>query len=444
MRNKLLGVISLGCSKNRLDTEGMLYALLQNGFEITQELEKADLLIVNTCSFIQSAKEESIEAILQAAEIKAGKKGSKLLVTGCLPERYREELVRELPEVDAFVGVNQYGKIVDIADRMFEGEHITEFIEQTALPLGRVRTTPKHLAYVRIAEGCDHACAYCAIPSIRGPYKSRPMEEIVEECTKLIAEGTKEIVLIAQDTSYYGKDLYGSFCLSKLLQKVDALGAQWVRILYVYPERITDDLLSTIAESKSILPYLDLPLQHVNDEILRAMGRPTTQEKLRELLTKIHGTGKEFTLRTTFITGFPGETKEQFEELIGFVKQGYFSHVGAFAYSKEEGTRAAKMKNQIPKRIKESRRGQLLKAQQPISRSYMQKAIGQTKQVIIEEYDENICMYVGRAESQAPEVDGVTYVSSPVPLVLGQIIPCKIIQANEYDWMGEAINDVSQ
>ena len=444
MKNKLLGVISLGCSKNRLDTEGMLYALLQNGFEITEELDQADLLIVNTCSFIQSAKEESIEAILQAGEIKSQKEGCKLLVTGCLPERYREELARELPEVDAFVGVNQYGKIVDIVNRMFEGERIAEFVERAALPLGRVRTTPKHLAYVRIAEGCDHACAYCAIPSIRGPYRSRPMEEIIEECKHLIADGAKEIVLIAQDTSYYGKDLYGGFCLSKLLQKIDTLGAQWVRILYAYPERITDELLSTIVKSKSILPYLDLPLQHVNDEILRAMGRPTTQKKLRELLTKIHNTGKEFTLRTTFITGFPRETEEQFEELTDFVKQGYFAHVGAFAYSKEEGTRAAKMPNQIPKRTKEGRRGQLLLAQQPISKAYMEKAVGKIKHVIIEEYDEDICMYVGRAENQAPEVDGVTYISSPVPLILGQIVPCKIVQANEYDWMGEAINDVSQ
>ena len=444
MKNKLLGVISLGCSKNRLDTEGMLYALLQNGFEITEELDQADLLIVNTCSFIQSAKEESIEAILQAGEIKSQKEGCKLLVTGCLPERYREELARELPEVDAFVGVNQYGKIVDIVNRMFEGERIAEFVERAALPLGRVRTTPKHLAYVRIAEGCDHACAYCAIPSIRGPYRSRPMEEIIEECKHLIADGAKEIVLIAQDTSYYGKDLYGGFFLSKLLQKIDTLGAQWVRILYAYPERITDELLSTIVKSKSILPYLDLPLQHVNDEILRAMGRPTTQKKLHELLTKIHDTGKEFTLRTTFITGFPGETEEQFEELTDFVKQGYFAHVGAFAYSKEEGTRAAKMPNQIPKRTKEGRRGQLLLAQQPISKAYMEKAVGKIKQVIIEEYDEDICMYVGRAENQAPEVDGVTYISSPVPLILGQIVPCKIVQANEYDWMGEAINDVSQ
>ena len=253
MKNKLLGVISLGCSKNRLDTEGMLYALLQNGFEITEELDQADLLIVNTCSFIQSAKEESIEAILQAGEIKSQKEGCKLLVTGCLPERYREELARELPEVDAFVGVNQYGKIVDIVNRMFEGERIAEFVERAALPLGRVRTTPKHLAYVRIAEGCDHACAYCAIPSIRGPYRSRPMEEIIEECKHMIADGAKEIVLIAQDTSYYGKDLYGGFCLSKLLQKIDTLGAQWVRILYAYPERITDELLSTIVKSKSIL-----------------------------------------------------------------------------------------------------------------------------------------------------------------------------------------------
>lgn len=444
MENKLLGVISLGCSKNRLDTEGMLYALLQHGFEITQELDQADLLIVNTCSFIQSAKEESIEAILQAAEIKANHNGCKLLVTGCLPERYKEELARELPEVDAFVGVNQYGKIVNIVDRIFKGERITEFVEQTALPLGRVRTTPKHLAYVRIAEGCDHACAYCAIPSIRGPYRSRPMDEIVEECRQLIAEGVKEIVLIAQDTSYYGKDLYGSFCLSRLLQKIDTLGAQWVRILYVYPERITDELLSVIAESKSILPYLDLPLQHVNDEVLRAMGRPTTQKKLNELLEKIHNTGKPFTLRTTFITGFPGETQEQFDELIHFVRKGYFSHVGVFAYSKEEGTRAAKMQGQIPKRIKENRRKMLLAAQQPISRSYMEKAVGQIKPVIIEEYDEDICMYIGRAESQAPEVDGITYVSSAVPLLLGQIILCKIVQANEYDWMGEAINDVSQ
>lgn len=422
----------------------MLYELTQNGFTIVEDLEQADLLIVNTCSFIQSAKEESIEAILQTAEIKSKHEGSKLLVTGCLPERYREELAQELPEVDAFVGVNQYGDIVNIVERMFEGQQIQEYDKLTPLPLGRVRTTPKHSVYIRIAEGCDHACAYCAIPSIRGPYRSRPMEEIVEECRQMIADGAKELILIAQDTSYYGKDLYGEFCLSKLLQKIDTLGAQWVRILYVYPERITDELLQTIVQSKSIVPYLDLPLQHVNDEILRAMGRPTTKQKLSDLLNKIQNTGKQFTLRTTFITGFPGETEDQFEELISFVKEGYFAHVGAFAYSKEEGTRAAKMKNQIPKRVKEKRRNLLLAAQQPISRGHMENAIGQIKQVVIEEYDADICMYIGRAESQAPEVDGITYISSQTPLRIGHMVPCRIVQANEYDWMGEALNDIGQ
>lgn len=444
MNPKTMGIISLGCSKNRLDTEGMLYALVQEGFTIVNELEQADLLIVNTCSFIRSAKEESIEAILQAAQVKAQRDGTKLLVTGCLPERYRQELAQELPEVDAFVGVNQYGDIVHIVRRIFDGEHITEFNSLTPLPPGRVRTTPRHLAYVRIAEGCDHRCAYCAIPAIRGPYRSRPMEEIVSECRQLVEDGVKEIVLIAQDTSYYGNDLYGAFCLPALLQKIDTLGARWVRILYVYPERITRELLETMAHSRSIVPYLDLPLQHVNDEILRSMGRPTTQAKLRALLDEIASLGRAFTLRTTFITGFPGETEAQFEELRSFVKEGHFAHVGAFAYSKEEGTRAAAMKDQIAQRTKESRKNALLKAQQPVSRAYMQSAVGSVMPVLVEEYDADICMYVGRAMSQAPEVDGVTYVTSPVPLVLGEIVRCKITQANEYDWMGEALHDVSQ
>lgn len=444
MNPKTMGVISLGCSKNRLDTEGMLYALVQEGFTIVNELEQADLLIVNTCSFIQSAKEESIEAILQAAKVKEQRDGAKLLVTGCLPERYRQELAQELPEVDAFVGVNQYGEIVDIVRRMFGGEHVMDFETLVPLPVGRVRTTPRHLAYVRIAEGCDHKCAYCAIPAIRGPYRSRPMEEIVNECRQLVQDGVKEIVLIAQDTSYYGKDLYGTFCLPELLQKIDMLGAQWVRILYVYPERITRELLETIAHSRSIVPYLDLPLQHVNDEMLRAMGRPTTQSKLRALLDEIAALGRVFTLRTTFITGFPGETAEQFSDLLAFVKEGHFAHMGAFAYSKEEGTRAAEMAGQIAKRTKESRKNALLKAQQPVSRAYMQSAVDSVLPVLVEEYDEDICMYVGRAMSQAPEVDGVTYVTSPVPLKLGEIVRCKITQANEYDWMGEALHDVSQ
>lgn len=444
MTNRTLGVISLGCSKNRLDTEGMLYALTKDGFTIIEDLENADLIVVNTCSFIQSAKEESIEMILQAAQMKQQRPGTKLLVTGCLPERYREELAKELPEVDAFVGVNQYGEIVDIVHRVFAGEQVQDYTTQTELPAGRVQTTPKHLAYVRIAEGCDHRCAYCAIPAIRGPYRSRPMEEIVAECQKLVNEGVKEIVLIAQDTSYYGKDLYGRFCLAELLQKVDAVGAQWIRILYVYPERITKQLLDTIVNSKSVVPYLDLPLQHVDDGILRAMGRPTTQEKLYALMEQIQNCVKPFTLRTTFITGFPGETQEQFNALVSFVKEGYFAHVGAFAYSKEEGTRAAKLPNQIPKRTKEARRNALLAAQQPISRKFMERAVGTEMEIMIEEYDADICMYLGRAQSQAPEVDGVTYVSSSSPLLLGQTVRCKITQANEYDWMGEAIDDVSQ
>lgn len=439
-----IGVISLGCSKNRVDTEQMLALLRQAGYDFTQQPEEADLVIINTCSFIQSAKEESIETILEIAQQKKHRPQLKLLVTGCFPERYREELAKELPEVDGFMGVNQYGAVVSVVQRIFSGEKVVMF-EQTQLvdESNRVLTTPSHLAYVRIAEGCDLHCTYCAIPAIRGRYRSRSMEDIYNECARLAQAGVKEIVLIAQDTSYYGKDRYGTFVLPKLLKKLGKCGAPWIRLLYTYPERITDELLDTIVRTDNVLNYLDMPLQHIDDEVLKRMGRPTSRRHVQYLLERIRSMEEDipFTLRTTMIAGFPGETQAQHEALLSFIGEGYFDHLGAFAYSQEENTKAALLDGQLPESVKQQRAQAIMRVQRGISFKKNQQRIGQVREVLIEGYDEAEHVAFGRISAQAPEVDGLTFVQSCPADQVGTFVRCRLDQAEEYDLIGVHTDD---
>ncbi len=437
-----IGMISLGCSKNRVDTEQMLAELKQAGYTLTLFANQADVLIINTCSFIESAKMESIETILEQVAQRREGTAQKILVTGCLPERYRDELAQELPEVDGFIGVNQYGDIVSIVQRILAGERVMDFGMHHPQPqAGRVLTTPQHYAYVRIAEGCDLHCTYCAIPSIRGPYRSRSMEEIEHECKQLVQQGVQELILIAQDTSYYGTDLYGEPRLPQLLKRVAESGAKWIRVLYCYPERITDDLLETMASVDSIVPYLDMPLQHVDDTVLRAMGRPTSDAKIRTLLQRISVIGqahhKPFTLRTTLIAGFPGETQEQHQRLLSFVKEGHFDHLGAFAYSQEEGTKAAQMQGQWDEATKEKRASAIMRAQSSTSKAHNRAFLHKEVEVLIEQWDEKAHTAIGRMASQAPEVDGVVILPNcSHPCLPGTWQTCLIQQAKQYDLIG--------
>lgn len=439
-----IGVISLGCSKNRIDTEQMLALLRQAGYDFTQQTEEADLVIINTCSFIQSAKEESIETILEIAQQKKRRPQLKLLVTGCFPERYREELVKELPEVDGFMGVHQYGAVVSVVQRIFSGEKVALFDEaQPVDESNRVLTTPAHLAYVRIAEGCDLHCTYCAIPAIRGKYRSRSMEDIYNECARLAQQGVKEIVLIAQDTSYYGKDRYGAFVLPKLLKKLGKCGAPWIRLLYTYPERITDELLDAIVSTDNVLNYLDMPLQHIDDEVLKRMGRPTSRRHVRYLLERIRAMEEDipFTLRTTMIAGFPGETQAQHESLLSFIGEGYFDHLGVFAYSQEENTKAALLDGQLPETVKQLRAQAMMRVQRGISFKKNQQRVGEIYDVLIEGYEEEEQIAYGRIGAQAPEVDGLTFVQNCPGDRIGTFVRCRIDQAEEYDLIGVNTDD---
>ena len=433
-----IGVVSLGCSKNRVDTELLLGVLRDDGFCFTPDVNKAQIIIINTCAFIQSAKEESIDTILEFCGKKKNNPSLKIIVTGCLSERYKQELASEIPEVDGWIGVNQYGLIAKIARQVYEGKHSEEFCAIQAPLSQRILTTQSHMAYVRIAEGCDHRCSYCVIPNIRGKYVSRTIEDILSECQWLREQGVSEIVLIAQDTSYYGKDLYGSFRLADLLSDISAIGIPWVRLMYTYPERIDEKLLDVIQSHSNLLAYLDMPLQHVNDAILKRMGRPMTKDGITALLTRIRENKRQFTIRTTFITGFPGETNEQFEQLQCFIAQGWFDHAGVFAYSQEEGTRAAEMDGQLDDSLKQRRMQALMRTQRTASLQANKRRVGTVADVILETIDSN-GTGIARASWQAPEVDGVVRIARCGPSCVGKILQCRITGADAYDLEGELL-----
>lgn len=435
--------ISLGCDKNLSDSEEMLGLLTANGHEIVDSEEEADVIVINTCCFIHDAKEESVNTILEMAEYKKSGTCKALIVTGCMAQRYKEEITQEIPEVDAVLGTTSYGDIVKALNEVQAGNVFQEFRDINELPEDcgrRVITTGGHFGYLKIAEGCDKHCTYCIIPKLRGNYRSVPMERLIQEAKDLAEQGVKELILVAQETTLYGKDIYGEKSLHKLLRelcKVD--GIRWIRILYCYPEEIDDNLIQVMKEEKKLCHYLDLPIQHANDEILKRMGRRTSKAQLEEIIGKLKREIPDITLRTTLITGFPGETEEQHEELKAFVDEMEFDRLGVFTYSPEEDTPAAEMSDQIPEEVKEDRQAEIMELQQEIAFAQAEDMIGEEVLVMIEGKvaDENA--YVGRTYKDAPGVDGLIFINTDEELMSGDFARVKVTGAVEYDLIGELL-----
>ena len=435
--------ISLGCDKNLVDSEVMLGLLDAKGYQIVDDETQADIIVINTCCFVHDAKEESIQTILEMAEYKTEGRLKALIVTGCLAQRYRQEIIEEIPEVDAVLGTTAYDKIVEAVEEALAGAGHVELENVNALPLvdtKRLVTTGGHYAYMKIAEGCDKHCTYCIIPKLRGNYRSVPMERLIQEAKDLAEQGVKELILVAQETTLYGKDVYGEKSLHKLLRelcKVD--GIRWIRILYCYPEEIDDNLIQVMKEEKKLCHYLDLPIQHANDEILKRMGRRTSKAQLEEIIGKLKREIPDITLRTTLITGFPGETEEQHEELKAFVDEMEFDRLGVFTYSPEEDTPAAEMPDQIPEEVKEDRQAEIMELQQEIAFAQAEDMIGEEVLVMIEGKvaDENA--YVGRTYKDAPGVDGLIFINTDEELMSGDFARVKVTGAVEYDLIGELL-----
>ena len=435
--------VSLGCDKNLVDSEYMLGMLEKAGIEITDDENEADIIIVNTCCFINDAKEESVNSILEMAQLKTEGKCKALLVTGCLAERYREEIETEIPEVDAILGTNSYDDIVNAVKQALEGNKYERFAELTGLPKvdsGRILTTGGHYAYLKIAEGCNKHCTYCIIPSIRGNYRSVPMEDLVAQAKELAASGVKELILVAQETTLYGVDLYGEKSLHRLLDALNEIaGLVWIRILYCYPEEIYDELIASIKRNSKVCHYLDMPIQHADDMILKRMGRKTSREDLEHIVEKLRREIPDIALRTTLICGFPGETEAQHEELMQFVNDMEFERLGAFTYSPEEGTPAAEFPDQLAEETKLTWKDEVMELEQEIIFDQNEALKGQEIWAFIEGRvaDENA--YVGRTYRDAPGVDGYIFINTDEELMSGAFVKVKVTGAYEYDLIGEII-----
>lgn len=436
-----IGFVSLGCAKNLTDAETMAGILASEGHEICSDVGEAEVVIVNTCGFIDSAKEESIGAILEMAQLK--EQNCKLLiVTGCLAQRYSGEFLENFPEVDAVVGTGSYTEIAEIIKEAQEGKRcvVTGDISAPVVEEERRINTCGAFAYLKIAEGCDNKCTYCIIPKLRGKYRSREPESIIKEAKKLAKEGVKELIVIAQDTSRYGQDLEKKTTLAELLLRLcETPGIEWVRVLYLYPEMITDELISVISESKKIVPYVDMPIQHCNDAVLKRMGRRTSKEQILDVIGKLRKNVENVTIRTSLIAGFPGETEEQFDELLEFVREVRFDRLGAFAYSKEEDTPAALLSGQIAEEEKERRAAEIMKVQSEISKEKQKQKEGKTLRVLTEGYDEENFMYYGRSYSDAPEVDTLVYFASEEETKIGTFADVLILDSDEYDLTGKRL-----
>lgn len=440
--------ISLGCDKNLVDSEEMLGLLRSRGYEMTDDETEADVIVINTCCFIHDAKEESIQSILEMAEYRKEGSCKALLVTGCMAQRYQEEIRQEIPEVDAVLGTTSYGKIVEALEQVLEGRSYERYDSIDELPIistQRILTTGGYTGYLKIAEGCDKHCTYCIIPSLRGRFRSYPMEHLLLQAKKMAEEGVRELILVAQETTLYGKDLYKEKSLHRLLEELAKIpGIYWIRILYCYPEEIYPELIEVMAKEKKICHYLDLPIQHASDQILRRMGRRTTKAQLVQIISQLRERIPDIVLRTTLITGFPGETQEDHEELMEFVDEMEFDRLGVFTYSPEEGTPAASMENQIPEEVKEERRDEIMELQQEISLEKGNARIGQEFLVMIEGKvaDENA--YVGRTYADAPNVDGYIFVQSPELLMSGDFVKVRVTGALEYDLIGEIADEYTE
>ena len=432
--------ISLGCDKNLADSEEMLGLLTARGHEIVDDETLADAIVINTCCFIKDAKEESVETILEMAEYKKSGSCHALVVTGCMAQRYQKEIIEEVPEVDAVLGTTSYGDIVKALEEAVAGNHFEEFRDIDYLPdtgSKRVLTTGGHFGYLKIAEGCDKHCTYCIIPKLRGKFRSVPMERLIAQAEDMAEQGVKELILVAQETTVYGKDLYGKKSLHILLKKLcDIKGIRWIRVLYCYPEEIYDELIETIRDEKKICHYLDIPIQHASDRILKRMGRRTSKQELIDIVGKLRKEIPDIVLRTTLITGFPGETEEDHEELKEFVDEMEFDRLGVFTYSPEENTPAAEMADQVPEEVKEERRDELMELQQEISYDKGQDRIGQELLVMIEGKVADESAYIGRTYGDAPKVDGYIFVQTGELLMTGDFAKVRVTGALEYDLIG--------
>lgn len=434
-----VGMISLGCAKNQVDAEGMLFVLKEAGYELVNDPAKADCVIVNTCGFIEDARKESIDSIFEMAGLKKNGRIKALIVSGCMAERYKSEIADAIPEADAFLGTGSYEDIAKAVERALSGERPSYFDSPSGCfkPGGRILTTPSYTAYLKIAEGCNNRCSYCAIPSIRGALVSRPADELVEEAKRLAAGGVTELCVTAQDTTRYGEDLYGKPSLVPLLERLCRIdGIRWVRLLYAYPDRVSDELLSFMAYEQKMVPYLDVPIQHVSARILKAMNRRGNSASLIELFSRIRRMVPDVALRTTVITGFPGETRKDFEELCLFVEKVRFDRLGAFAYSREEGTPAYSFSGQVGERIRLRRQEVIMELQRRISEERGRLMRGRTLTVLTEGYDRNSKRYFGRSYADAPEVDGKVFFTSKKKLSAGEYVPVNITGSTEYDLEG--------
>lgn len=443
MKKYKIGMISLGCPKNQVDAEIMLAKLVEADFEITNDIYNADAVIVNTCGFIDDAKQEAIDNILEMAELKKDGVIKAIIVTGCLAERYKQEVINEMPEIDAIIGIGANDNIAEICRKAIEGEKCAEFPSKYNLPLcgERVLTTPEYWAYLKIAEGCSNCCTYCAIPSIRGKFRSRKIEDIVEEAKSLAESGVKELIVIAQDTTKYGLDLYGELKLSELLKRLSEIDKiEWIRLLYCYPDALTDELIDEIAENEKVCKYIDLPLQHADENVLARMNRTGSKKELLVLIEKLRAKIPDVVIRTTFITGFPGETQEEFETLSEFVNEAKFDRLGCFAYSAEEGTKAAEMPDQIDEQTKIDRGDTIMQQQFEIFSKKQEEKVGKAYKVLVEGYDSYSDSYCGRSYMDAPEIDSLVYFTSAVPLETGEFVYVKIIDAKDYDLLGECVD----
>ena len=442
--NMKIGFVSLGCPKNQLDTEVMLRELVEDGFELTADETEADVIIINTCAFIESAKKESIETILDIARLKEEDNLKAIIVTGCLAERYREDIINELPEVDAVLGVGSIHEICRAVREVADGKNkFCSFLPKDEVALGgdRVLTTPEHYSYLKISEGCDNKCTYCAIPSIRGKFRSRPMDELIEEAKELDSLGIKELCIIAQDTTRYGVDLYGEYKLHELLRRLkEETSIPWLRLLYCYPDKITDELIAEIRDNDRVVKYIDMPLQHISNSVLKRMNRKGDGEMIRSVIAKLRREIPEIVIRTTFIVGFPGETEEDFEELCDFVHQTRFDRAGVFTYSREEGTPAYKLKGQIDEQVKLDRMDMIMSDQMDIAASINEAKIGKTLKVIYEGFDQLNKTHFGRSEADAPDIDGKVYfkVKKKQAFELGDFVNVKITDVIDYDLFGTA------
>lgn len=437
-----VAMVSLGCPKNQVDAEKMLACLKNGGLEITPAEAYADAIIINTCGFIESAKAEAIENILEAARYKEDGSCKALVVTGCLAERYRDDITEEIPEVDVCVGLGSNSKIAEIVKKAIEGEKQNYYGEKNDLDLNgeRILGGMPYTAYLKIGDGCDNCCSYCAIPKIRGRMRSRTIEDCVKEAKTLAEGGVTELIVVAQDTTAYGTDLYGEPKLHDLLTELCKIeGLHWIRTLYTYPEKITDRLLEVIEKQEKLVKYLDIPIQHINDDILKKMNRKGDKKSISGVIDKIREKIPDMTLRTTLITGFPSETEEQFSELAEFVKEKRFDKLGCFTYSPEEGTAAALMENQIDEQVKQDRCDNIMEMQTLISASRNEEKIGQVTEVLIEGWDDYIKCYFGRAPWDAPEIDGKVFFMAHKPLKIGQYVKVKINDCLDYDLLGELV-----